>query len=71
VVVVVVVVVVVRIIIIINVITTIIIPGEHTRQVRNRGTAESSRTGHGTYTSRSADVNVQKKLTLEIALYAP
>jgi hypothetical protein len=44
---------------------------QHTGKARYQGTAENSYIGHSTYTAGSANVEAQKSLILQTALYAP
>jgi hypothetical protein len=44
---------------------------QHTRKARYHGTTENSYIGHSTHTGESANVEAQKSLILQTALYAP
>jgi hypothetical protein len=44
---------------------------QRTGKARYQGTTENSCTGHSTHTAGSADVEAQKGLILQTALYAP
>jgi hypothetical protein len=44
---------------------------QHTRKAQNQGTRENSYVGHSTHTAESANVEAQKSLILNTALYVP
>jgi hypothetical protein len=44
---------------------------QRTRKARYQGNTENSHTGHSTHTAGSANVEAQKTLILQTALYAP
>jgi hypothetical protein len=49
----------------------IITLGQRTGKARYQGTAENSCIGHSAHTAGSANVEAQKSLILQTALYAP
>jgi hypothetical protein len=44
---------------------------QHTRKARYQGTTENSYIGHSTHTAGSANVEAERSLMLQTALYAP